>query len=132
MAVTLNAALRLVVEHANDTGESPEKTLDTKALDRAGLVLSGYDSITPGKRLKLAPTDDDVEVTFTAAIGIVIVSRDYSFKLRHAVGETLLGNLRAYVVWAADIDTEIATTSVLLTGNGADTSNLEIWIIEKP
>lgn len=129
---TMSAALRIVLQHLNDTGESPEKSIDTDSIDQAGLTLSDYDALTPGARIKLAPAAADQAVLFTDAIAILIVSRDYSFSLRLAAAETLLENLRAFLVWANDTDTGIHQVSCLLTGNGADTANLEIWIIEKP
>ena len=129
---TMKAALRIVLQHLNDTGESPEKSIDTDSIDRAGLTLSGYEAITPGSRIKLAAAAAYQAVTFTDAIAIVIVSRDYPFSLRLAAAETLMENLRAFLVFADDTLDGVITTSFLLTGNGDNTADLEIWIIEKP
>ena len=129
---TKEAALRIVLQHLNDTGESPEKALDTDIIDQAGLVLSEYTDLTPGRRVLLAAAAADQAITFTNAIALVIVSHDNAFKLRLAAGETLLTNLRAFVVWADDEDDAVKATSVLLTGNGVTTADLELWIIEKP
>ncbi len=127
---TMNATLRLVLQHASDTGEAPEKTLDTDGIDRVGLALRDYEDVMPGRRIRLAAAADDQAVTFTNAVGLVIVSHDYPFKLRLAAGETLMENLRAFVVWADDADDGIVQTSCLLTGNGTYAADLEVWIIE--
>ena len=52
--------------------------------------------------------------------------------MRVASGETLLTNLRAFMVWADDTADGILQTSVLVTGNGATTANLTVVVIEKP
>lgn len=132
MPATMNAAFRLVLQHMNDTGESPEKTLDTDLLDRSGLVLSGYEDITPGKRIRLTPAAADQAVTFTDALLVAIISRDYPFSWRAGLGETLFENVRFMVVGGYDTTAGVAQTSVLLSGNGTNEADLEIWIIEKP
>lgn len=125
--MTKEASLRLILNSLNASGDAPEKTFD-ETLD-----LSEFTSITPGRRLSLAASASDQAVTFTGAIGIVIMSHDNYFKLRLLTGETLLTNLRLFTVWANDEDTALASTvSVLLTGNGTTPADLEIWIIEKP
>ncbi len=128
--MTQNAALRLVLQHMNDTGEEAAQTLDTDGF-ATGIPLSGYTDFSV-RRIKLAVDADDQAVEFTAAIGVVVVSRDYAFSLRKADGETLFENLRLFVLWAADEDTEACTTSVLLTGNGDNVAAIEVWIFEKP
>ena len=130
--MTQNAALRIVLQHMADTGESPEQSIDTDKIGRSGFTLSGYDDITPGRRLLLAVDADDQALAFDDAIGVLLVSRDYPFSLRLADGETLMTNLRAWLAFADDTDAGVLQTSVLLTGNGVNAANLEIWIIEKP
>lgn len=132
MSATMNAAMRLVLQHMNDTGETPEKVMDTDQLDRAGLVLSGYKEIMAGRRLRLAPDAADYELQFTDVILIAIVSRDYPFSWRIADGETLHANVRVFVLAGADENTGVAQGHVLLTGNGTNEADLEIWLIEKP
>lgn len=129
---TMNAALRIVTEHMNDTGDSAAKSLDSDQVNRGGLTLSGYEDATPGRRIRLGTAAADQALSFTDAIAIVIVSHDYPFSLRLAAGETLLTNLRAFVVWADDTDDGVHQTSCLLTGNGTYAADLEVWIIEKP
>jgi hypothetical protein len=129
---TMNSALRIVLQHMNDTGDTAAKSLDTDEIDQAGLTLSGYEDLTPGRRIRLGASAADQAVAFTDALGILIVSHDYPFSLRLAAGETLLTNLRAFVVWADDTDDGVHQTSCLLTGNGSYAADLEAWIIEKP
>lgn len=122
---------RTVIELANDSGEPPEKSLDTAGIDRYALLLAGFTDVTPGRRIRLAAAAADQALTFTAAVAIVIVSHDYPFSLRLAAGETLLGNLREFKVWCDDTADAAAVTSVLLTGNGDNVADLEVWIVEK-
>lgn len=128
---TQNAALRLVLQHMNDSGEEPEQELDTDRIDQAGLTLSSYSSFTV-KRIALAAAAADQAVTFTDAIGLIIVSRNYAFSIRLAAAETLVANTRLFVIWADDEDDEALSTSVLLTGNGDNVADIEVWIFEKP
>lgn len=120
------ASLRLILDSLNAAGESPEKTLD-ETLD-----LSGYKSITPGQRIALAAAASDEAVTFTDVIGLVVMSHDNPFSIRLAAGETLVANQRLFVIWANDEDTGAIQTSVLLTGNGVNEADIEVWKIEAP
>lgn len=130
MAKTLTC--RTVLELVNDSGEPPEKALDTAGIDRYALLLSGFTDITPGRRIRLAAAAADQALTFTSAIAILIVSHDYPFSLRLAAGQTLLANLRQFLVFCDDTADAAAVTSVLLTGNGDNVADLEVWIVEKP
>lgn len=120
-----SAVLRLLLSSIDDTGYDPSKEAD------ASLTLSGYTDITPGRRLTLAAGASDQALSFTEAVGLVIISHDNPFKLRIAAGETLLTNLRRFVLWCDDEDDGARATSVLLTGNGSTPADLEVWIIEK-
>jgi hypothetical protein len=126
MAAIRSATLRVIVDMQDDTGAAPSKSLDETGL------LTLIKNATPGRRLILAPDADDEVVTFTNVAGLVIISHDYAFALRLAGGEALLDNLQMFVVWAKDTTAGAHTTSVLLTGNGTNEADLEIWIIEKP
>ena len=117
---------RLIVEHVADTGENPEKVYDEQ------YTLSEITDLTPGRRLTLAPGAADQAVAFTDCLGILITTRDYDFDLRLAAGETLLENLRTFFVASQDTDEGVHQASVLLTGNGSNEANLEIWLVEKP
>lgn len=123
--------LRHVLELANDTGDAPEKTLDTDLIPRA-LKLSGFTDVSPGRRVTVAPDADDQAVSFTAAIAFVAISHDYPFSLRLADGETLIPNLRSFTVFADDEDAAVLEDGVLLTGNGQNAADVEIWIVELP
>lgn len=121
---TKSASLRLILEALNDTGEAAEKELDTTK------DLDSYTDITPGRRIALAAAAADQAVAFTDAIGIVLVSHDNPFSLRLAAGETLLEDLTVFVVWGSATDDGVHQTSVLLTGNGDNIADIEVWIIE--
>lgn len=123
---TKSATLRTLLTAVNDAGEEPEKSLDES------FVLASFTDFTPGRRIRLAAAAADQAVTFTDAIALLVVSHDYPFSLRLAAAETLLENLRSFLVWADDEDSGVHQTSVLLTGNGTNVADLEVWIIEKP
>lgn len=124
--MTQSVIARLILQHVSDTGETPEKEYDEE------YTLTGFADITPGRRLKLAAAAADQALTFTDVIGILITSRDNPFDLKVGAGETALTNLRSFFVLAEDTDDGVHQTSVLLSGNGSNESNLEIWLIEKP
>lgn len=118
--------LSVQFENRDDTGEAVSKKLCE------ALVLSGYTQADMSKYIALAAAAADQAVTFTDAVAIILFSHDNPFQLRLAGGETLLSNLRCFVIWCDDTDDEAHSTSVLLTGNGASIANLEAIIIEKP
>ena len=126
MAATQSFLARLILQHIPDTGSAAEKEFDEE------LTLSGFDSLTPGQRLKLSNSATDQAVTFTDAIGVWIFSHDNPFDWRLAAGETLVENARLLFMMADDTDDGLHQISILLTGNTANDSNLEIWLIEKP
>lgn len=122
---TRTATLRTILEAVSDVGELPDQKLDVSA------ALDGYTDFTV-RSVPLAAAAADQAFTFTGVIAVVIASRDNPFKLRLAAGETLLANLKLFIAWAKDEATAIKTTSFLLTGNGSNTANLDMWLIEKP
>lgn len=130
--MSLSLSSRTVLLHEEESGAAAEKSLDTHTIGPAGLTLTGYTDITPGKRILLAPAADDVEVAFTHACALLIVSRDYPFSLRLAAGETLLTNVRKFELFADDTDDGVLEGPVLLTGNGTNQASLEVWIVELP
>lgn len=127
---TQNLSARIVLEHANDTGDSPVDCRDTNTR-ATPLVLSGYTDLTI-KRLALATDADDQEVTFDEAILLYIESTDYPFHLRLANGETLVPNLSVFGPLVAADEDEGLPGPILLTGTSAGVANLIIWIVEKP
>lgn len=122
---TKSLTLALDLSQINDVGETPAKALIES------FVLQGFTQFTTG-RIALAAAASDTAIAFTAAIAVIIVSHDNAFKLRIAAGETLLANLKAFVVYADDALDHVRATSVLLTGNGTTVADLEYWIVEKP
>lgn len=124
---TKSASLRLILEYKDDTTESPSKDFDET------LTLLDFDDATPGRRKKLTTTASDEALTFTDAIGLIVFSHNYPFSYRLKSAETLIGpTMLAVVGFAPDTTDGFHTTSILLTGNGDNVADLEIWIIEKP
>lgn len=122
------ASLKIVAELQADSGLDPQCVLDSD--DHPGpFTLSGYDEKTE-QTIALGPAAADQAVTFTAAAGLILVS-DQPFSLRLAGGETLLQNLRAFVVWADTVADAVHSTSVLLTGNGENTASIQLKLIEQ-
>lgn len=119
------ASFRIIVEQIADTGESPETSYDET------FSLDGFEEDV-SKRILLEAADADVAVTFTAGISVLVFSIDNPFKMRLAGGETLMDNLRLFLVVCDDEDDEALSTSILLTGNGANQSRIRFLVLEKP
>jgi len=128
--VSKSASNRGIVDFLDDAGNKASESLDTDRLT-GGLVLSGYTAHSVAS-IYLLSGDTDLAVTFTNAIGLLIVSEDNEFSLRLAGGETLLTDIRKLEVWGHVSTKKVASTSVLLTGNGVTPSKLKVYIIEKP
>lgn len=123
---TKNISIRTILELRDDTG-----AVESKGFDET-LTLSSFLDVTPGRRITLAAAASDQAVTFTAGAALFIYSHTNSFKLRMASGETLMSNLRQFGPVVSNVATNNSTvTSVLLSGNGSTTADLEIWIVEK-
>ena len=117
---------RFIIEHLNNPGESADKRFDDCAF------LTGLQDLVASRRLVLLAAAVNQALTFTAPAAIFIFSRNgQRFNLRMASGETLITNLKAFSLVSDDITRGVATTSLLLTGNGVNNSDLEIWIVEK-
>jgi hypothetical protein len=116
----------------------------TELVDAAGLDPCTMDSDEwPGplsltrwkvkreETIVVAAAASDQAFTFTAGLLLILLS-DEPFALRLAAGETLLENLRAFVVCGADEDTSSISTSVLLSGNGDNETIVKALLIEMP
>lgn len=115
---------RLVIENQEPVGV----ILDS--FDES-VVLEGYKTADLNKRLQLAPSAEDVSVTFQGPGLLVIQSRDYPFGIRMAAGETLLSNLRHFSLGGADLTASVHPGgSVLLYGNGENVANLFLRVVE--
>ncbi len=123
---TKSAALRVMLSAVNDSGMEPDKAFDES------LVLAMFNDFTPGRRIQLAAGAVDQVVAFTAALALLVFSHDNPFKLRVNDVETLLPNLRCFLIWADDKDEAAASAAVFLSGNGTTPSDVEVWVIEKP
>lgn len=120
----MNALLTLLVQHSDTSNGSASKELDEQ------LRLDGYSDFTV-KRLRLAPSAADQAVSLTDCVACVVYSHDYPFGVRLGADETLLENLRLWVAWCDD-EQQGAISELLLTGNGDNAADLEVWLIEKP
>lgn len=117
---------RTIIEHFNNPGESADNRFDDC------VYLSPLQNLTPARRLTLGAADTNIPITFTAAAALFIFSKNgQRFGLRVASGETLIPSLREFLAVSDDISRAVLTTSVLLTGNGINAADLEIWIVEK-
>jgi hypothetical protein len=121
---TKNAVLRLLLSVAQETGATPERTLDKS------FPLSGFKA-TAARDLALATDASDTQVTFTNAALVVVVSRDYPFSLRLGSGETLLENLMIYAFAVADATDATALDALRLSGNGSNVANLTVYTIDE-
>jgi hypothetical protein len=126
------AALRLLYEMLPSQGASPGCSVDTDADPLGGgqLSLEGLDSAR-NETILLASGASEQAVTFTDAVAIILIGSG-PFSLRRATGETPFTNLRTFVVWADDTNDGVATTSVLLDGNGANQVTIQAIVVEKP
>jgi len=122
---TKTLTTRSITSLANDTGHADEKDFDES------LTISGFSDVTPGRRIKLAAAADDYVLSFTAGSYVHIFSHDNGFKVRLASAETLSGLLREFKIVAQNATNTALSTSILLTGNGTTTADLEVWIVEK-
>lgn len=125
---TRTATLTCQIEHRGDAGEEASSVIEV-----VGGLLSGY-TARKCETLQLGSGAADQAVTFTSPIAFLIKTNDNEFSLRLKAGEQLLLNLRTMLIWCHDEAAKFPTdiTSVLLTGNGSTSSDIEIWVIEKP
>lgn len=126
---TKSANFRNVFETIQDIGESPSCDFDEE------LILSGYEQLTH-KEIKLAAAAADQALSVAvAAAAILIFSHDQPFSVRLEAGGVLLTNMRKLELVGDDLD-DVAydgtATDILLTGNGANEANLEVFIIHLP
>lgn len=126
MATT--AALKIVAEIMADAGLDPQCLIDTDETP-GPFVLEGW-TARVDQTIVLLPAAVDQAVSFTDAVGLLLVS-DEPFDLRLAAGETLLTNLRAFVLWADSVTDHAHSTSVLLSGKGLATASIQALIIEE-
>lgn len=109
----------------NDEGEVPSKTLEWSR------TLSGFNTVTPGARRRLASDAADVELTHDEPALVLVASHDNPFALKLADGETVIDDCMLFLAVAYQTTTAmgqlLATTEVLVSGNGTDAANLEHW-----
>lgn len=120
----MNALLTLLVQHSDNSHGTPSKELDQQ------LRLDGYSDFSV-KRLALPPGAADQAVALINCIAVVVFSHDHPFGVRLGEGETLLEHQRLWISWCASKD-EGAVAELLLSGNGDNTANLEVWLFEQP
>lgn len=123
---TKSATLRSIISFLADLGEEPSTEEDLS------FTIDGFaaKSITD-KKLSNTADSEVFNLLGSDLCGLIVVSRDYPFGLEFAVGETQMTNGMIYVWWGDD-DDEAAypNSSILLTGNTANDSNLIIFQIQ--
>ena len=125
---TKSASIRAILKFIADTGESPEQQFDEE------ITISGFDNISIN-RYTLANGADSTSYSLLGSdlAALVIYAVDYPFGLELAAAETEMANGRLFVWWGDD-DDEAAypNSSVLLTGNGTNDSELLIFQVQAP
>jgi len=127
MATTPEITVRLLAQAYNDTGEEAAAILDET------LLCQGFGQRTIGRRIYVEPADADASISLgTNAIGLILYSHQYEFSYRLLAGETLVGPTRlAVVAWNDDTDTGALPAAILLTGNGSNRAEVEMWVVLK-
>lgn len=122
------AALQILAEVVDAVGLDP-CVIDSDEWP-GPLSLTGW-KVKREETIVVASGAVDQALTFAPGLALVLLS-DEPFALRLAAGETLLENLRAYVVWGADQTESSIDTSVLLSGNGVNESIVKALVIVMP
>ncbi len=118
----------MLLEHISSPGEEGETHFD----EAYTLKGAGLKNVTAKRRMRLSATADDTALTFTAAAMLFIWSRNgVGFKVKLTAGQTMTGLLQSFMIGGLLETTTALGTSVLLTGDGANEADLEIWIVEK-
>jgi hypothetical protein len=125
----MQETLRIIAEIAQDAGAVPDCTVDTQNPPLGPLTLSGF-KVSALETVVLAPAAVDQVLMFTD-VAMLLLLADQPFSLRLAAGETLVPNLRAFVVQTDQIANGALTTGVLLTGNGSNEAVIQVLRIEK-
>lgn len=123
---TRQATLRAIFSYVNDLGETPEFEVDEV------FKLQGFNNVSVTRRV-LANGDDSTSFALLGSTlcALVVLSVDHPFGLELATGETQLTNGKVFVWWGDDDDeAAIPNSSILLTGNGSNDSNLIIFQVE--
>ena len=125
-------SLRLLAEIVAQIGATPGCQIDTDEDPLGGGVLSLNGIQQHSVETILVPAAaSEQAVTFTDACMVLLIGSG-PFDLRRATGETPFTNLRAFLVFADDTDDGVATTSILLDGNGVNQTTISAIIVEKP
>lgn len=124
---TKSITLRALLESINDVGDSPSCDFDE------AVVLSGWTSDTH-KHMSLPASAADLSLGLAADAAMVFIySHDYPFSVRLKAAEKLIGPVR-FFAFAADDEAAVAydagPDAILLTGNGSNAADLEVFIIE--
>jgi hypothetical protein len=125
---TKSATLRGILELIRDTGETPSCDLDES------LVLSGWEGLTHREfKLSAAAVDTALGLVNDSSL-VIIISHDNPFSVRLKAAEKLLEDVRFFAFMATDPTAaayDVAGPSdILLTGNGTNETQLEIYTID--
>ncbi len=121
--------VRVIVESVDDEGEVPKKLFDER------YTLSGYTNVTPGLRQRVSAAASDVEFAHTTPAMIMVASHDNPVTIKLAAGETEIEDCMLLLAVANQSTTAmgqlVATTEVLVSGNGNDAADIEHWTVTK-
>jgi hypothetical protein len=122
---TKSLSFRAVLELFNDRGDSAASSIDET------LTLSGFKGVTH-RRFTLANAASDEAFTMASDVCLVaIVSHDHPFSLRLNTGEILLSSAMCWLAVGSDVgEIMLEAGDLLLSGNGANDSDLEIVTID--
>lgn len=121
--------VRVIVESVDDEGEVPKKLFDES------YTLSGYTNLTPGLQQRVGAAAADVELAHTTPAMVMVASHDNPVTIKLAAGETELEDCVLFLAVAHQSTTAmgqlVATTEVLVSGNGQDAADIEHWTVKK-
>lgn len=117
-------ALQIQAQHFNAPTAEADKTL----LDKR--ILGALGANVCSQRLLLPAAADDQALALGATAAFILWSRnDAAFSVRYADGETLIGPSICHIVCAKRTSAQVFSGSLLLTGNGAEVADIEVWNI---
>lgn len=126
-----SAAFRFLVDLFSDLGRDSSFHLDTNE-DASPLLLENFKECTQQKKV-IGPAEVDIAVAIPEDIIALVVYSDQPIKMRLAAAETQMNNMRLFTAIGDDeLDTLLASGSILLSGNGSNEAIVRIIQLVKP
>jgi len=116
--------VRIIVTLQDDTGEEPVTSID-ETYSQSAFLVEHVDTE------QIATAASDQASLFTDASALIYASKDNSFDLRLAAGETLLEDLVFFAAVSNNVANGVHQTSVLLSGNGINNASVRSVRVEK-